>query len=412
MDEVRQPVVIVVGAGYSGVLAANRLSGKLRGKAQVVLIAPEYSLLDRIRLHEVAVHGGDVRRSFHKVLAADVSHVRGRAVGLATQHNRIAVDRGAGAEWLPYDALVLALGSRLSPAIPSTAPHALALAGVEQAQQLAAALARLPAGRRVVIVGGGLSAIELSSEIAETYPELTVIMLAAAFVPDLAGPAREALRAGLEALGVQIREGVGVAELTAEGVRLEDGSWLDASISVLAAGFRGAALPDAFGLPARADGRVPVDSELRVAGARNVFVAGDLAAPPSEAIGSGLDTTRMACATALPLGAHAADQVVRLLSGRALEPYRFVYALRCISLGRKSGVLVSVDPDDRPTGNVRRGWSAALMKEIICRFVIGALRLERAIPGAFVWAKGRQPARQPAACETRPASESPSSMAE
>ena len=254
MDEVRQPVAIVAGAGYSGVLAANRLSGKLRGRAQVVLISPEYSLLDRIRLHEVAAHGGDVRRSFHRVLAADVTHIRGRAQGLDREHNRIAVDRGAGAEWLGYDALVLAMGSRLAPVIPSSAPHALALAGIEEAQQLAAALARLPAGQRVAIVGGGLTAIELASEIAEAYPALNVVMIAAEFVPDLAGPARDALRAGLEALGVQIHEGLAAAELTPEGVRRQDGSWIAAPISVLAAGFRGAALPESFGLPARPDG--------------------------------------------------------------------------------------------------------------------------------------------------------------
>jgi NADH dehydrogenase len=391
MNEARKPVVVVAGGGYGGVLAANRLCGRLGGEARVIMVAPTYALTDRIRLHEVAVRGGDVRRPYASLLAAGVQHVRGLVVGCDPDAVEIAVERAQAVERLRYDALVLALGSRLMSVIPSTARHAEALCDVEHAQQLAATLPSLVDGERVVVVGGGLSAIELSAELADAYPRLRVELIGREFAQGLEGPVRDALRAGLVALGVHLREGVRVVELSADEVLLEDGSRLPAKVSVLASGFVATPLGPGFALPTRDDGRIAVDEHLRVPGLAKVFVAGDLAAPPMAAIGTGLGTTtRMACATAMPLGAHAADQVVRMLRGKPLVPYRFGYVLQCISLGRNDGVVAFVDSDDQPSGRMIRGRPAALIKESICRFVIGSLRLERWLAGVYAWPRGRR----------------------
>jgi NADH dehydrogenase FAD-containing subunit len=390
MNEARKPVVVVAGGGYSGVLAANRVHGQLAGEGRVILVAPAHALTDRIRLHEVAVRGGDARRPYTKQLARGVQHVRGLVVGLDPEAGEIVFERAEAVERLRYDALILALGSHLRPAIPSTAPHGEALCDIEHAQQLAAALPKLADGEPVTVVGGGLSAIELSAELADAYPRLRVELIACEFAQGLEGPIRDALRAGLVALGVHLREGVRVIGLSADEVLLEDGSRLPTKVGILASGFVATPLGPGFLLPTRDDGRIAVDEQLRVPGLPNVFVAGDLAAPPSAAIGTGLSTTRMACATAMPLGAHAADQVVRMLHGKPLLPYRFGYALQCISLGRKDGVVAFVDTDDRPSGRIIRGRPAALIKESICRVVIGSLRLERWRAGIYAWPRARR----------------------
>lgn len=140
-----------------------------------------------------------------------------------------------------------------------------------------------------------------------------------------------------------------------------------------------------LGLPESSDGRVAVDAYLRVQGLHDVFAVGDLAAPPAPSVGTGLGTTRMGCASAMPMGAHAADQVLRLFEQRPLVPYHFQYMIQCISVGRRRGVIVGVDGDDRPTGRVLRGRRAALVKELVCRFVLAALRLERLMAGLYAW---------------------------
>ena len=77
MNDSVQRVVVVVGGGYAGVLAANRLRGKLRG-ARVVILAPGDGLTDRIRLHEVAARGANALRPYARLLAEGIEHISAR----------------------------------------------------------------------------------------------------------------------------------------------------------------------------------------------------------------------------------------------------------------------------------------------------------------------------------------------
>lgn len=377
--------VLVVGGGYAGVLAANRLAGRLDAQAEILLVTPGDTLTDRIRLHERAARGRGVEHALDKLLHTRVRRLDARLVSIDSGAQTVTTERAGAHETLAYDALLLALGSRLSSRVPAHSEHAFALRDASAAEALSRALPQLAPGARVAVVGGGLTAIELAAEIAEAHPGLRVALVASALAPQLAGPAQDALRASLDALHVELLEGRNVAALEPHAVRFDDDTQLQCAISVLAAGFVPGALPAAFGLPAAADGRVAVDEQLRVRGLSNVFAVGDMAAPPESAVGSGVATTRMGCVSAMPMGAHAADQIKRLFHGQALLPYRFHYLLQCISLGRRQGVVLFVDADDKPTGRVLRGRRGALLKELICRFVITAIRLERSFAGLYAW---------------------------
>jgi hypothetical protein len=48
-------------------------------------------------------------------------------------------------------------------------------------------------------------------------------------------------------------------------------------------------------------------------------------------------------------------------------------------------VVQGVDPRDAPTGHVYTARTGAMIKEAICRFVIGALRFERRWAGSYFW---------------------------
>jgi NADH dehydrogenase FAD-containing subunit len=384
-------------------LAANRLRRKLGATHRVVLVAPEQALIHRVRLHQCAVHGTSVRQPYRRVLASGVEHVQARVVGLDARSSvvRLAADPQPGP--LRFDALILAMGSALRPSLPCASRFALALSDDVRAQELAQALPSFASGSRVVVVGAGLTGIELATELAEAYPQLVVELVAERFAQGLLQgdpAAREHLLREVRALGVQVREGARVRALESSAVLLADGTRLECVASILACGMEACAAGLGGTLNTGRDGRVEVDEHLRVAGLERVLVAGDLAAPPASGIGSGLGTTRMACASAMPMGAHAADQVVRLFAGEPLQPFKFQYKLQCVSLGRKRGLVISVDGDDRPSGQLVSGYKAALIKEGICRMVIGALRLERMLPGAYMWPRPAR-AKQQARSETR-----------
>jgi NADH dehydrogenase FAD-containing subunit len=388
--------VIVAGGGYAGVLAANRLVGRLGSAARIMLVTPGDTLTDRVRLHETAARARPVQHALDKLLNPRVERLDARLVSIDPERHTVQVERSPGAaEQLGYSALILALGSRFASAIPAHSAHAFALRDTASALALSRALDALPSFAQVAVVGGGLTAVELAAEIAEARRHLRVALVTSELLPQLAGPAREAVRTALQAVGVEVREACRVAALEPEALRFADGSRWPVALSVLASGFAPAAQASELGLPASADGRVAVDAYLRVRGFDNVFAVGDLAAPPAESVGSGLATTRMGCVSAMPMGAHAADQVRRHLLGRPLVPFGFRYFVQCISVGRRRGVIVSVDDDDRPTGRSLRGARAALVKELVCRFVLTAIRLERLFPGLYAWPGRRSEPRLP-----------------
>jgi NADH dehydrogenase FAD-containing subunit len=94
---------------------------------------------------------------------------------------------------------------------------------------------------------------------------------------------------------------------------------------------------------------------------------------------------RMSCAAAMPLGAHAGRNVVRVRRGEAPLFFGFAFAARCVSLGRHRGLLQVVQADDTPRDVILSGWLAARVKEGICRYTVKMLEREQRRAGAFHW---------------------------
>ncbi|HEY5354947.1 MAG TPA: hypothetical protein VIK57_21085 [Streptosporangiaceae bacterium] len=93
-------------------------------------------------------------------------------------------------------------------------------------------------------------------------------------------------------------------------------------------------LAEAAGL-AMSGGRIAVGPALRSVSHPGIYAAGDAAAAASPAVGQ----LRMACATALPTGMHAARSVLADLRGAEPAPLRFRFRVQCVSLGRHDGLI-------------------------------------------------------------------------
>ena len=97
------------------------------------------------------------------------------------------------------------------------------------------------------------------------------------------------------------------------------------------------------------------------------------------------DFIRMSCASAMPMAAHATDNIVRRIRGEPLQPFGFAFAGRCVSLGRRRGILQRVTPDDVALDSFVSGWLGARLKEAICRYTTISLAIERVLPGTYTW---------------------------
>lgn len=385
--------IVILGGGYAGIACATRLARLARGQpgpARIRLVNPRPVLVERIRLHQAATGQSLRERRIDRLLArAGVELVTGWAEAIDCAGQTVRV----GHEQLRWDRLVLALGSHAGAHdVPGVREHAFALEA-EAAPVLHARLAALPQGARVAVVGGGLTGIEAASELAEAFPLLQVHLVSRTrLAPEFSQPARDYLRFTLaERLGVRLHEETDVQAVEAAALRTPGGS-IGFDLCVWAAGFRLPALPREAGLRVNAHGQVLVDPALRSVSHPAVYAAGDVAVPllaPGQAL-------PMGCKTALPMGAHAGENLARELQGRPGVAFDHALMFYCVSLGRHAGLIQWADGEGRLQGRTLTGRRGALFKEMICRMTWWSLVGESRGRRMILWkSTGRAPAQLP-----------------
>lgn len=363
--------VVVVGGGYAGVLAANRLTR--RDDVAVTLVNPRPTFVERIRLHQLVGGSDDAVVDFADVLAERVRVVLDTVTRIDAPTRELRLESG---DVLPYDYLVYAVGSGSStPAVPGAAEHAFPLASLDEAQRLRAALGTVPATGSVTVVGAGPTGIETAAELAETGRHVTLVC-GGELGPYLHPRGRRYVAGRLAALGVRVLDGPGsvVTAVTADAVRLSDGHEVRSDVTVWAAGFGVPDLARRSGLTTDALGRVLTDETLTSVDDERVVAAGDSASP------SGLPF-RMSCQAAVQLGPAAADTVLRRVAGR--QPARIAVGMgaMCLSLGRRAGIYQFARRDDTAVGPHVAGRTGALVKELVCSGIVRMLALEGRHPG-------------------------------
>ncbi|MBP3037757.1 FAD-dependent oxidoreductase [Arthrobacter sp. zg-ZUI100] len=365
--------VVIVGGGYAGVMAANRLAATGRSGHDVVLVNPGERFVERIRLHEYAAGTRkDPTVSFASVLNPDVRQVRDAAERIDAGTRTVQL---AGGRRLEYDYLVYAVGSGRGK-VPEGSYAVEQFEGADEARR---ALAGLPPGGRVAVVGGGLTAIETASETARRYPGLSVSLHAAGLpAPQVGAGARRGLERSLRRMGIELHAGT---QVPASG---DPHTHLGADVVLWCAGFGVPELAAASGLPVDAAGRLLVAPTLQVPGQERIYGAGDAAV----IAGADYAYLRMSCAAAMPMGADAATNILRSLDALPAVWHDSGFGGQCVSLGRTDGMVQFVTADDTPVRLHVHGRTAAVLKEIICRMTLRWIRNEAKRSGAYTWPKG------------------------
>lgn len=378
--------IVILGAGYAGMLAALRLTHKAKD-ARITLINASDTFVERIRLHQVATNQPVKRRSIPGLLRGKtVDFVQGWVTGLDPQRREVVVQVQGKEQRIEYDYLVYALGSMVDKnAAPGVADHAYTLApdGERSAPALRQTLGVLaPEGGRVVVAGGGLTAIEAATEIADTYPELQVSLVTAGRLgAHLSQKGQAHVREVFKRLNIAVHEFSPVGGVDAQAVVTTNGERIPFDVCLWAGGFTVPPLAREAGISVNNKGQISIDPYLRSLSHSHIYAVGDAAAfveDPGAPI-------RMACATAEPMAAQAADNLAALLHGDEPLPMGFSYVFQCISLGRHDGLIQWVYTDDSPKESIITGRQAAIVKEFICRFAWWSVDMHRRWPQMYNW---------------------------
>ncbi|RAV14000.1 FAD-dependent oxidoreductase [Mycolicibacterium sp. GF69] len=363
--------VVVVGGGYAGVMAANRLAPH----AHVTLVNPRAAFVERIRLHQLVAGNDDAVAEYPAVLSPAVRLVVDGADRIDAAARTVALASGAS---LAYDYLVYAVGSTgtVPASVPGAVEFAYPLSELEQAQRLTERMADVASSAPVVVVGGGLTGIETAAELAEAGRP--VALVTDVLGQSLAAGGLRSVTKRLAKLRVDVIEGSAVAEVAADRVVLTGGREVPSAVTVWTAGFGVPGLAATSDLTTDTLGRLVTDETLTSVDDARIVGAGDAASPSNL-------PWRMSCQAALPLGAQAANTVLARLAGEEPATVDHAMAGQCISLGRKAGTFQLADVDDTPRRWYVGGRTGALVKEQVCRWTLKWIRGEADKPGSYSW---------------------------
>ncbi|BBY34539.1 FAD-dependent oxidoreductase [Mycolicibacter minnesotensis] len=375
--------VVILGGGYAGTLAANRL--RQNPAVDVTLVNPRPSFVERIRLHQYVAGTGSATVDYSELLGDGIRLLVDAATSIDAADRRIRLASGTV---LRYDYLIYAVGSTgaITPAVPGAAEFAYSISEFESAAQLLARLGEVAPDAPVSVVGGGLTGIEAASELAVQGRRVTLVC-GESLGPSLHAAGRRSVAKALRKLGVTVRESAVVAQVRSDALVLDDGTVLPSAVTVWTAGFGVPDLAAASGLATDALGRLLTDETLTSIDNPWIMAAGDAVAPSGRPL-------RMSCQAALPLGAQAANTVLARIAGTSPAALDQAFAAQCISVGRDAATVQVSRRDDTPIKAFVGGRLGAVVKETVCRYTVKWIRGEAANPGSYRWMKSGARATQ------------------
>lgn len=354
-----RPRVVIVGAGFGGLWAARGLA---RSGADVLLIDRNNFHTFLPLLYQVAaseLSPADIAFPIRSLLR-QMPHVRFLMAQIEAIDPEARIVRTT-AEDIPYDFLVLAIGSM---------PHFFGIVGAGEHSFPLKTLADAGALRNHIltcfesaaqeadahkreqiltfaIVGGGPTGVEFAGALSELIRgplcrdyraldlrEVHIVLLEAldrllaALPPNLGDYALKRL----DKMGVQVRLGAAVSKISGDAVQLRDGTTIPTGTVIWTAGVRGAADPR-WGLPTTRNEQITVLPTLQVPDYPQIYVIGDLA--QLEQDGKRLP---MLAPVATQAGTAAAQNIIRQIHNQSQLPFVYHDRGTLATIGRNAAV--------------------------------------------------------------------------
>ncbi|MEM7335023.1 MAG: FAD-dependent oxidoreductase [Chloroflexota bacterium] len=380
--------ILILGGGYAGLMAALRLSGRTKKlSTKITLINGSEQFVERPRLPEVAVGKKIEQQSIQEMLRqTSVNFIQGWIKKIEPYQREVILQNGA---IFSFDYLVIALGSHVSkkaiPGIKQFAftpdPH-----GERSARSLHQFLASLKRQRRIVIIGGGATGIEMATEVKGAYPHQDVILLTNGEVGHFKGARiKHQIQAALQAQQIIFYEQCQITAISSEGV-IFNNELFQADCVIWAGGFQCSTLAKEAGLRVNHQNQILVDPYLRSLSNNRIYAVGDAAFP----VGDCGVPVRMALLPALITGATAAENIYRRLIEQEERPLSFEWYGQAITLGPNDAVGFNTYPKDQPVGPILRGRLALNTRNFFVSFLGKMLEYERRWTGSFYWTGRRR----------------------
>ena len=375
-----RPRVLILGGGFAGVGAANKLHESDADVDVVLVDEHDYHTFQPLLyqlatdLLEISAVGHPLRDLFHEHPHVTVHQDAVTAIDLDRREVRLE-------EMAPlaYDYLVLALGARVNFfGTEGSEQHAFPMYTLADAVRLKEHVlkkweaadkdrARVDDGAlNVVVVGGGPTGVESAGALAELYrdnfaedypnlpqeqAEITLVEAGPALLTMFKSDLRKYAKKALEKRGVEVLLGEMVSSIAPTRVTLASGKVLKAHTLVWGAGLQASPVSESLGIELQKGNRIAVEPDLSLAGHSEVFAVGDVAWIADE---KGKQVLPQLGSVALQSGEAAGENIARLVQGKATEPFAYRDKGTMATIGRGAAVI------QMPRGRTMKGKAAAL----------------------------------------------------
>ena len=353
--------VVIIGGGFGGLEAAKALR---HAPVRITLLDRQNHHLFQPLLYQVATAAlspADIAEPLRHILRKqeNVEVILSEATGIEAADKRVLTTDGPVA----YDYLIVAAGARHSyfghdeweKAAPGLKSLDDALE-IRRRMLLAFEIAEKThddavreAAMTFVIVGGGPTGVEMAGAIAEiarvtlikdfrhidsSQARVFLIEGGPEILPSFSGELPESARRQLANLGVEVRLGTRVEQISEAGVELKGGEKIAAKTIIWAAGNAASPLGASLGVPLDPQGRVIVQGDCSIPGHGEVFVIGDQA---HFATGEGKSLPGLS-PVAMQQGRHVARSIQALLRGQPTERFQYSDKGSMATIGRNAAV--------------------------------------------------------------------------
>lgn len=318
--KLNKPKVVIVGGGFAGLNAAQQLKSS---RYEVTVIDPSPHIEWLPNIHEIisGVKKGDELRLNRNILVRRLGHrfLMNRAMEMTS--SSILLDNGMK---VPFDVCIVATGSVNNTfGVEGADQFALPMKSVDQCQVIARKLHRASLSHRttrVTVVGGGIEGVEAFGEVMRAYRhrpqfEFNIVEASEHLLSRSPGHLDGKIRSHTDGYRVAYHLGKKVESVDHEGICLTDGGAIESDITIWSTG----AAPNGFlqrsYLTHENDEWAKVNPYFQSEARENVFIIGDAANP------QGMPLAKQAF-HAIDMGRAAAQNVDRLLAGRAMREFQ------------------------------------------------------------------------------------------
>jgi NADH:ubiquinone reductase (H+-translocating) len=387
----RIPRIVILGAGYGGIVTAIRLQKELNyNEADVTLVNKHDYHYITTHLHMPAAGTDNPENARVNILKLidefKVDFVKSTVTQIRPHEKKVILEDGT----LSYDYLVVGLGGEPETfGIPGLKEHAMNIRSInsvrfirEHIEYQFAKFKREPARKdylTFVIGGAGFTGIEFIGELADRIPELCkefdvdpslvkIYNIEAAptalpgFDPELVEYAMKVLTDK----GVTFKIGTAIKECSPEGVLIAGDEFIKSTTVIWTGGIRGNHMLDDAGFETMR-GRIKVDANLRSPQFDNVYVVGDCSIVMNDEGKPYPPTAQIATQQ----GDVCAHNLIASIRGSQMKDFKFSNKGVVASLGK--GQAIGIVGSRKLKGNV-----AAMMKKVVDMrylYIIGGIPL-------------------------------------